>query len=60
MSHTPEVKGMPEGAFDVLPAGKEYAPYIAAETVLSEVTFRSVVLGLIRPWCSRPPPPSWG
>jgi len=47
MSHTPEVKGMPEGAFDILPAGKEYAPYVAADTVLPEVTFRSVVLGLI-------------
>ena len=29
---------MPEGAFDVLPAGKEYAPYIAADTVIPEVT----------------------
>jgi putative OPT family oligopeptide transporter len=42
-----EAKGMPEGAFDVLPAGKEYVPYVAAETVMPEVTFRSVVLGLI-------------
>ncbi|MCU0236273.1 MAG: oligopeptide transporter, OPT family [Acidobacteria bacterium] len=47
MSHSPEVKGMPEGAFEVLPAGKEYAPYVSAETLLPEVTFRSVVLGLI-------------
>lgn len=47
MSQTPEIKGMPEGAFEVLPAGKEYAPYIAADSVLPEVTFRSVVLGLI-------------
>jgi putative OPT family oligopeptide transporter len=38
---------MPAGAFEVLPAGKEYSPYIAADTVLPEVTFRSVVLGLI-------------
>ncbi|MEI6613472.1 MAG: oligopeptide transporter, OPT family [Chrysiogenales bacterium] len=42
-----EVKGMPEGAFDVLPAGKEYAPYISAETVIPEVTSRSIVLGLV-------------
>jgi putative OPT family oligopeptide transporter len=42
-----EVKGMPDGAFDVLPPGKEYAPYIAADSVIPEVTARSVVLGLI-------------
>jgi putative OPT family oligopeptide transporter len=42
-----EVKGMPEGAFDILPAGKEYAPYISADTVIPEVTSRSIILGLI-------------
>ena len=42
-----EIKGMPEGAFEVLPAGKEYAPYIAAENVIPEVTSRSLILGLI-------------
>ena len=42
-----EVKGMPDGAFDVLPVGKEYAPYISAETVIPEVTSRSIVLGLV-------------
>ncbi|HSQ34647.1 MAG TPA: oligopeptide transporter, OPT family [Candidatus Binatia bacterium] len=42
-----EVKGMPEGAFEVLPAGKEYAPYIAADTVIPEVTSRSLILGLV-------------
>lgn len=42
-----EVKGMPEGAFDILPAGKEYAPYIAAESIIPEVTARSIILGLI-------------
>ncbi len=42
-----EVKGMPEGAFDVLPAGKEYAPYISADSVIPEVTIRSVILGLV-------------
>jgi putative OPT family oligopeptide transporter len=47
MSDAQEVKGMPEGAFEVLPAGKEYAPYIAADTVMPEVTSRSVILGLI-------------
>jgi putative OPT family oligopeptide transporter len=47
MSQSPEIKGMPEGAFEVLPAGKEYAPYVSADAVLPEVTFRSVVLGLI-------------
>ncbi len=47
MNHTQEVKGMPEGAFEVLPAGKEYAPYVAADTVLPEVTARSVALGLV-------------
>ena len=42
-----EIKGMPEGAFEVLPAGKEYAPYIAADAVIPEVTSRSIILGLI-------------
>jgi putative OPT family oligopeptide transporter len=42
-----EVKGMPEGAFDILPAGKEYAPYISADTVIPEVTSRSIALGLV-------------
>ena len=42
-----EVKGMPEGAFDILPAGKEYAPYIAADSIIPEVTARSIILGLI-------------
>jgi putative OPT family oligopeptide transporter len=42
-----EVKGMPEGAFDILPAGKEFSPYIAAASVIPEVTLRSVILGLI-------------
>jgi uncharacterized oligopeptide transporter (OPT) family protein len=42
-----EAKGMPEGAFDILPAGKEYAPYISADTVIPEVTSRSIILGLI-------------
>src|SRR5512137_783910 len=47
MNQSQEIKGMPEGAFEVLPPGKEYAPYVAAGTVLPEVTARSVVLGLI-------------
>jgi putative OPT family oligopeptide transporter len=47
MSDSQEVKGMPEGAFEVLPPGKEYAPYIAAGTVMPEMTARSVILGLI-------------
>jgi putative OPT family oligopeptide transporter len=42
-----EVKGMPAGAFDVLPPGKEYVPYIAADSVIPEVTARSLLLGLI-------------
>lgn len=42
-----EVKGMPEGAFEVLPEGKEYQPYIPAETIIPETTFRSVLWGLI-------------
>jgi putative OPT family oligopeptide transporter len=42
-----KVKGMPAGAFDVLPPGTEYAPYIAADSVIPEVTARSIVLGLI-------------
>ena len=42
-----EVKGMPEGAFDILPPGKEYAPYISADSVIPEVTSRSIILGLI-------------
>jgi putative OPT family oligopeptide transporter len=47
MNHAQEVKGMPEGAFEILPAGKEYAPYVAADTVIPEVTARSIILGLI-------------
>jgi uncharacterized oligopeptide transporter (OPT) family protein len=47
MSQAQEVKGMPEGAYDVLPAGKEYVPYITANQVIPEFTLRSVVLGLI-------------
>ncbi len=47
MSHSQEVKGMPEGAFEILPAGKEYTPYIAAGEMLPEVTARSVILGLV-------------
>ena len=47
MSQANEVKGMPAGAFEVLPAGQEYRPYIAADQVLPEVTARSIVLGLI-------------
>ena len=47
MSQASEVKGMPEGAFEVLPAGKEYVPYVPAGQVLPEVTSRSIVLGLI-------------
>jgi putative OPT family oligopeptide transporter len=42
-----EVKGMPEGAFDILPPGKEYAPYISSDTVIPEVTSRSIILGLV-------------
>jgi putative OPT family oligopeptide transporter len=47
MNHAQEVKGMPEGAFEILPAGKEYTPYVAADTVIPEVTARSIILGLI-------------
>lgn len=48
MDHsTEEIKGMPEGAFEVLPEGKEYHPYISAEQIIPETTFRSVVWGLI-------------
>ncbi|HOW45155.1 MAG TPA: oligopeptide transporter, OPT family [Candidatus Aminicenantes bacterium] len=46
MSQANPVKGMPEGAFEVLPAGKEYRPYIAADQVLPEVTARAIILGL--------------
>lgn len=42
-----EVKGMPEGAYEVLPEGKEYQPYIPAEKIIPEITARSVVIGLI-------------
>lgn len=47
MSHATEVKGMPEGAFEVLPAGKEYVPYVTADQAVPEVTARSIVLGLV-------------
>ena len=42
-----EIKGMPDGAFDILPEGKEYAPYISADRVIPEVTPRSLILGLV-------------
>jgi putative OPT family oligopeptide transporter len=42
-----EVKGMPEGAFDILPAGKEYAPYVTADSIIPEITARSVILGMV-------------
>lgn len=42
-----DVKGMPEGAFEELPEGKEYKPYIPAESIIPETTFRSVLWGLI-------------
>ncbi len=42
-----EVKGMPEGAFEVLPEGKEYKPYVPAETILPETSVRAVIWGLI-------------
>ncbi len=41
-----EVKGLPEGAFEVLPEGKVYQPYIPAEQNIPEITFRSVTAGL--------------
>ncbi len=42
-----EIKGLPEGAFEVLPAGKEYVPYVPAGKVIPEMTARAVILGLI-------------
>ncbi|MCX6556022.1 MAG: oligopeptide transporter, OPT family [Candidatus Aminicenantes bacterium] len=42
-----QVKGMPEGAYDVLPPGKEYVPYVPAGQIIPEMTVRAVVLGLI-------------
>ena len=42
-----EVKGMPEGAFEVLPEGKVYSPYVPADKILPEATLRSVIWGLI-------------
>ncbi|MCU0285260.1 MAG: oligopeptide transporter, OPT family [Acidobacteria bacterium] len=42
-----EVKGMPEGAFEVLPEGKEYKPYVPADKIIPETTFRAVIWGLI-------------
>ncbi len=44
---TTEIKGMPEGAFEELPEGKEYVPYISADQIIPEITTRSVVIGLI-------------
>ncbi|HLP59226.1 MAG TPA: oligopeptide transporter, OPT family [Candidatus Deferrimicrobium sp.] len=42
-----EVKGMPEGAFEVLPEGKEYKPYVPADKIIPETTLRAVIWGLI-------------
>ena len=41
------VKGLSENAFVPLAQGEEYKPYIPAETMMPEVTARSVILGLI-------------
>jgi len=38
---------MPEYAFEVLPNGKEYTPYIPADQVIPEVTARAIILGMI-------------
>jgi len=42
-----EFKGLPPGAFEVLPEGKEYVPYIPAGKIIPEFTARSVILGLL-------------
>ncbi|TFG78938.1 MAG: oligopeptide transporter, OPT family [Chrysiogenales bacterium] len=47
MNQPQKAKGMPEGAFEIMPAGKEYAPYIASDSIIPEVTSRSIILGLI-------------
>jgi len=46
MESTP-VQGLPKGAFDPLPEGKTYTPYVPADKVLPEITFRAVVIGLL-------------
>ena len=47
MNQQQKAKGMPEGAFEVMPAGKEYAPYISSDSIIPEVSSRSIILGLI-------------
>jgi putative OPT family oligopeptide transporter len=47
MMENQEIKGLPEGAFDILPPGKEYIPYVPADMNMPEMTVRSVILGLI-------------
>ena len=47
MEQNIEIKGMPEYAFEELPEGKEYKPYIPADKLIPEITMRSVLIGLI-------------
>jgi len=47
MEQNIEIKGMPDYAFEELPEGKEYKPYIPADKLIPEITMRSVLIGLI-------------
>lgn len=47
MENNVEIKGMPDYAFEELPEGKEYKPYIPADKLIPEITMRSVLIGLI-------------
>ena len=47
MEQKTEIKGMPEYAFEELPEGKEYKPYVPADKLIPEITPRSVAFGLI-------------
>ncbi len=46
MQSTP-VQGLPKGAFDPLPEGTHYTPYVPADRVLPEITLRAVLLGIL-------------
>ncbi len=42
-----EIQGMPPGAFEVLPPGETYVPYVPAEKSVPETTTRSLLIGLL-------------
>lgn len=47
MEETIKIKGLPDNAFTELKPGEEYKPIIPADVLVPEVTFRSILIGII-------------